>query len=353
MLLNKYNNEQFNTKTEREIKMSKGAENIGSENNIDGKANSVVNLNNHETRIKLLSKALNQVNSVILGKEKEVKLLFASMLANGHVLLDDLPGMGKTTMARALAATLDLSFNRIQFTSDILPSDILGISVFHQENNSFRFHQGPVFTNVLLADEINRASPRTQSALLEAMAEHQVTIDGETRHLSEPFFVIATQNPVDLTGTFPLPDSQLDRFLVRIQMGYPDKMSEKKLLKEQSRQKQILELSSVLHANDVIKLQEDVLNVTVTDPIIDYIYSLLEYSRNHAAVKIGLSPRAGLALKQIAQSWALIEGRNFVLPSDVQTIFSFVAGHRIMAKNSGDDKNDLCTSIIEGVKAPI
>lgn len=293
-----------------------------------------------------LEKAMEQVNSVILGKANEVRLVFAALLAGGHALLDDLPGTGKTTLSRTLAATMNLSFQRVQFTSDLLPSDILGVSVFNRESNGFQFHPGPVFTNLLLADEINRASPRTQSALLEAMAEQQVTLDGVTRELPHPFFVLATQNPVDLSGTFPLPDSQLDRFLVRVHMGYPDAVSEKALLRESKRAERVAHLPVQMHARDVLAVRSQVEDITVSEAIIDYLHALIHTSRTHAGIRIGLSPRAGLAIKQLGQAWAFLEQRDYVLPSDIQAVFLACASHRLVPVQSTDNRLSLAQQVL-------
>lgn len=239
-----------------------------------------------------LDEAQNQVNTLLLGKEQEVRLAFVALLSGGHLLLEDLPGLGKTTLAHALASSLGLTFRRVQFTSDLLPADVLGISVYNTQTQQFEFHPGPVFTHVLLADEINRAPPRTQSALLEAMAEQQVTLDGITRSLSDPFFVIATQNPVDLYGTFPLPDSQLDRFLLRLSLGYPNAEAERTLLSGMDRRELLTHTLPRLTEADVILLRKTVLGVHVSDALIEYVQALLLRSRQQSGVRVGLSPRA-------------------------------------------------------------
>ncbi|MBP6749784.1 MAG: AAA family ATPase, partial [Xanthomonadaceae bacterium] len=242
-----------------------------------------------------LERAQSQVNGLVLGKAREVRLAFVALLSDGHVLIEDLPGLGKTTLAHALAATLGLGFQRVQFTSDLLPSDIVGVSVFDAQARSFQFHPGPVFAQVLLADEINRAPPRTQSALLEAMAEHQVTVDGTTHALPDPFFVIATQNPVDLAGTYPLPDSQLDRFLLRLQLGYPSDEAERALLAGTDRRDLIARAVAVLDADNVRALRRATNAVHASEALIEYVQNLLARSRHHPGVRVGLSPRAGLA----------------------------------------------------------
>ncbi|MCI4567459.1 AAA family ATPase [Lysobacter sp. CFH 32150] len=290
-----------------------------------------------------------QVNTLVLGKPQEVRLAFVALLSDGHLLIEDLPGLGKTTLAHALAATLGLGFQRVQFTSDLLPADILGVSVFDAQARRFEFHPGPIFAHVLLADEINRAPPRTQSALLEAMAEHQVTVDGTTHALPNPFFVIATQNPVDLAGTYPLPDSQLDRFLLRLTLGYPGEDAERELLAGTDRRAMIAQASPLLGTGDVLALREAVLNVYVSEALIGYVQALLARSRRHANVRVGLSPRAGLALLRAARAYALLLGREHVLPEDVQALFAAVATHRLTAETDAGDGAAIAKSILHAV----
>lgn len=290
-----------------------------------------------------------QVNTLVLGKPHEVRLAFVALLSDGHLLIEDLPGLGKTTLAHALAATLGLGFQRVQFTSDLLPADILGVSVFDAQARRFEFHPGPIFAHVLLADEINRAPPRTQSALLEAMAEHQVTVDGTTHALPNPFFVIATQNPVDLAGTYPLPDSQLDRFLLRLTLGYPGEDAERELLAGTDRRAMIAQASPLLGTGDVLALREAVLNVHVSEALIGYVQALLARSRRHANVRVGLSPRAGLALLRAARAYALLLGREHVLPEDVQALFAAVAAHRLTADANAGDGAAIAKSILHAV----
>ena len=273
-----------------------------------------------------------QVNTLVLGKPQQVRLAFVALLADGHLLIEDLPGLGKTTLAHAMAATLGLGFQRVQFTSDLLPADILGVSVYEAQARRFEFHPGPVFTHLLLADEINRAPPRTQSALLEAMAEHQVSIDGETRKLPDPFLVIATQNPVDLAGTYPLPDSQLDRFLLRLALGYPDESAERALLAGSDRRDLIAQAAPLLDAQRVIALRRMVLDVHASEPLIAYVQALVGRSRKHPGVRVGLSPRAGLALLRAARAHALLLGRSHAIPEDVQALFAAVAEHRLVGE---------------------
>ena len=278
-----------------------------------------------------LHAALAQVDALVLGKQQQVRMAFVALLADGHLLIEDLPGLGKTTLARAMAATLGLGFARVQFTSDLLPSDILGVSVYEAQTHRFEFHPGPVFTHVLLADEINRAPPRTQSALLEAMAEHQVSIDGQTRALPDPFLVIATQNPTDLSGTYPLPDSQLDRFLLRLTLGYPDAQSERELLAGADRRSLIAQAIPLLDAPRILALRQAVLGVHASDALFDYIQALVARSRKHPGLRVGLSPRAGLALLRAARARALLLERDHVLPDDVQALFPAIAEHRLVA----------------------
>jgi MoxR-like ATPase len=279
-----------------------------------------------------LDAAQAQVNTLVLGKPLQVRLAFVALLAGGHLLLEDLPGLGKTTLAHALARTLGLEFARVQFTSDLLPADVLGVSVYDARSGRFEFHRGPVFTQVLLADEINRAPPRTQSALLEAMAEHQVSLDGTTHALPDPFLVIATQNPVDLAGTYPLPDSQLDRFLLRMALGYPDAQAERALLAGRDRRDLIADAPARLDADAVRALRAAAGEVHASDALLAYVQALLARSRQQPGVRVGLSPRAGLALLRAARAHALLLGRGHVLPEDVQALFPAVAEHRLVAE---------------------
>ncbi|HEY1137482.1 MAG TPA: AAA family ATPase [Xanthomonadaceae bacterium] len=296
-----------------------------------------------------LKRAQAQVNQWVLGKPHEVRLAFVALLSDGHVLIEDLPGLGKTTLAHALAASLGLGFQRVQFTSDLLPSDIVGVSVYDAQAAQFQFHPGPVFAQVLLADEINRAPPRTQSALLEAMAEHQVTVDGVTRPLPDPFFVIATQNPVDLSGTYPLPDSQLDRFLLRLHLGYPPEDAERALLAGSDRRDLIANSQAVLDADRVRALRRAVHDVHASEALITYVQKLLARSRHHPGVRVGLSPRAGIALLRAARAHALMLGRTHALPEDVQSLFIPVAAHRLAADADGGDGASLAKSILHAV----
>ncbi len=297
-----------------------------------------------------LTQSLEHVNGVLLGKPGEIRLAFACLLAGGHLLIEDLPGMGKTTLAHALAITLGLAFQRIQFTSDLLPSDIVGVSVFDREGGRFAFHPGPVFAQVLMADEINRATPKTQSALLEAMAEQQVTVDGQSHPLPSPFFVIATQNPVDLAGTFPLPESQLDRFLLRIGLGYPDAASERAMLTTPDRREMLAALQPSLDADSVVALRSAVEHVQASPALVHYLQALLAATRRHPRIRMGLSPRAGLALLRAARAWALLAGRAFCLPEDVQAVFVAVAAHRLVpAQEAQGGRDELARAVLEAV----
>ncbi|MBT8764862.1 AAA family ATPase [Metapseudomonas boanensis] len=276
-----------------------------------------------------LDACLNAVNQVLLGKDAQVRLALTCLLARGHLLIEDLPGMGKTTLGHALARVLGLSFQRIQFTSDLLPGDILGTSVFDKDSGQFVFHPGPVFAELVLADEINRATPKSQSALLEAMEEGQVTIEGATRPLPDPFFVIATQNPASQGGTFALPESQLDRFLMRLSLGYPARAAEKALLLGESRRAVLPRLEPILDHAELALIQADVGKVMVSDALVDYVLRLVGATRSQPHFALGLSPRASLALLAAARAWALLAGRDYVIPEDVQAVLPAVAGHRL------------------------
>ncbi|MFZ6048552.1 AAA family ATPase [Pseudomonas sp. CR3202] len=276
-----------------------------------------------------LDACLHAVNQVLLGKEAQVRLALTCLLARGHLLIEDLPGMGKTTLGHALAKVLGLSFQRIQFTSDLLPGDILGTSVFDKDSSQFVFHPGPVFAELVLADEINRATPKSQSALLEAMEEGQVTIEGATRPLPEPFFVIATQNPASQGGTFALPESQLDRFLMRLSLGYPAKAAEKALLQGEARRELLPRLEPVFSHAELGLIQAEVPKVVARDALVDYVLRLVDATRSQPQFAWGLSPRASLALLSAARAWALLAGRDYVIPEDVQAVLPSVVGHRL------------------------
>ncbi len=280
-----------------------------------------------------LDTIVSQVSEIVLGKLDQIKLAIACLLAGGHLLIEDQPGVGKTTLAHALAKALGLEFRRIQFTSDLLPADILGVSVYQRETGSFNFHPGPIFSQVILADEVNRATPKTQSALLEAMEEGQVTIEGETRLLPEPFFVIATQNPAQQIGTFPLPESQLDRFLMKISLGYLDNTAERVLLAGNDRRELLNHLHPRVTPTELVQLQRAVNKIHVSEPLLDYLQKILAQSRMHNTIQTGLSPRAGLAIKKAAQSWAMLNGRSYVMPEDIQLVILPVASHRLHNKD--------------------
>lgn len=273
--------------------------------------------------------AIRTVNSILLGKEHQVELAFSCLLARGHLLIEDLPGVGKTTLAHALATVIGAQYQRIQFTSDLLPADILGVSIYRRDLEHFEFHRGPIFSELILADEVNRATPKTQSALLEAMAEGQVTIEGETHSLAKPFFVIATQNPLDLVGTFPLPDSQLDRFLLSISLGFPEPEVERELLIAEDRATVLQTTDHILSPADILELQRKCQRIHTSESLLDYVQALLAETRNNRWFETGLSPRAGIALLHCGQALAFIGERDFVTSEDVKTVFSSLARHRM------------------------
>ena len=287
-----------------------------------------------------LEPVVSQLNQIILGKNQQIQLALVSLLAKGHLLIEDLPGMGKTTLAHALAKVLGLDFQRIQFTSDLLPADIIGSAIYRRSDETFKFHQGPIFTQVILADEVNRATPKSQSALLEAMEEYQVTSEGVSRKLPEPFFVIATQNPFHQIGTYPLPESQLDRFLIRISLGYPEPEVERMLYTGQETRIQIEDLQPVLDAQQLLAFQAQVDEVTASDTLLDYLQALVSATRNNSNWSHGLSPRGGIALLKAAKAWALLGGRDYVLPEDIQAVWTPVAGHRLMSQSASGASQD-------------
>lgn len=292
----------------------------------------MISPDNHQFDNQLLKQVIGQLSTFVVGKEHELKLALATLLAGGHLLVEDLPGVGKTTLARALAATLGLNWNRVQFTSDLLPADITGISIFDVGKQEFNFHPGPVFTSLLLADEINRAPPKTQSALLEAMEESQVTIDGQTHPMAQPFFVVATQNPLEQLGVYPLPESQLDRFISCIEIGYPSQEAERIILTGGDRRHLVDEANAIASPQDILYWQTQATQVFTAPPVLDYIQDLLKATRRMAAEGIcgnGLSPRAGLSLLAMSRAWALINERQMVLPEDIQAVFLSVASHRL------------------------
>jgi len=301
-----------------------------------------------------LDRVIAQIGEVVLGKESVVRLALACLLAQGHLLIEDLPGVGKTTLAHALARLLGLKYQRIQFTSDMLPADILGVSVYDRSSGDFRFHPGPVFAEVVLADEINRATPKAQSALLEAMEERQVTVEGETHPLPDPFFVIATQNPTFQIGTFALPESQLDRFLMRVRLGYPDTRAERELLAGEDRRMLLNTMEPALAGGRLAELQRAVPQIHVSAALLDYGQSLISASRSSPVLLHGLSPRAGLALLRAARAWALIHGRPAVIPEDVQAIFPATVGHRLSGVDEGEalGGDELARRLIQSVPIP-
>lgn len=285
----------------------------------------------------------------MLGKEQQIRLALACLLARGHLLIEDVPGMGKTTLAHTLAKVLGLSYRRVQFTSDLLPADIIGVSVFDRKQSVFEFHPGPLFTQLVLADEINRTTPKTQSALLEAMSEGQVSVDGETHALPNPFFVIATQNPSTQYGTFPLPESQLDRFLMRIELGYPDPESERRLLSGQSPRKRLVELKALISAEELAAIQRDVEGVQVSDALVDYVQRLVQFTRESSDLEHGVSPRGAMALLQGGRAWALMDGRHYVIPEDVQAVFAATVSHRLHNYSSGESVMALVQRALDSV----
>jgi len=294
-----------------------------------------------------LKALLASANEIILGKEQQIKLAVCCLLAKGHLLIEDVPGVGKTTLSHTIAKLLGLNYQRIQFTSDILPADIIGASIFNIENSEFTFHSGPIFNQMILADEINRSTPKAQSALLEAMEEQQVTVEGKTYPLPKPFFVIATQNPSHQIGTFPLPESQLDRFLMRIELGYPDRKAERELLKGGQRYKMIDDLSTKVQPEQLAMMQQQVSEVYVSPAVLDYLQDLISFTRESTDFHSGLSPRAGLALLTAAKAWAYMEGRQAVLPDDVQRVLPSVAGHRL--RSGSIDSNAIVAPLLEHV----
>ncbi len=279
-----------------------------------------------------LAGVVDALNKIILGKPSQIRLAVVCLLAKGHLLIEDLPGMGKTTLAHALAKVLGLDFQRIQFTSDLLPGDILGSAIYRRSDETFKFHKGPIFTQVILADEVNRATPKSQSALLEAMEEYQVTVDGVSHKLPEPFFVIATQNPFHQIGTYPLPESQLDRFLIRISLGYPAREVERQLFSGGDARPLIEELNAVMTPEALIAMQNNVDQIAVSDKLFDYLQDLVAATRQSSHWSHGISPRGGLALLQAAKAWALMEAREYVIPEDIQAVWLAVAEHRLLSQ---------------------
>jgi MoxR-like ATPase len=302
----------------------------------------------------VVDEARKSLGTIILGKDEQISLAVACLLARGHLLIEDLPGLGKTMLAQALSRVLGLSFRRIQFTSDLLPADIIGVSVFRQNSGEFEFQPGPVFSQLILADEVNRATPKAQSALLEAMEEHQVSVDGNTRELPTPFFVVATQNPGDQIGTFPLPESQLDRFLMRVEIGYPNEESERELLAGEDRRAMLKNIDAVTAPEMLITLQDAASKVPVTDALISYVQALVRHTRESADIEIGLSPRGAQALVAAARAYAFVENHSGVYPDDVQAVFAAVAGHRLKPAGSTRFRSpaELCQHVLDSVAIP-
>ena len=309
------------------------------------------NLDEQRNAIERVRQAL---GTIILGKDEQISLALSCLLARGHLLIEDLPGLGKTMLAHSLARTLGLTFRRIQFTSDLLPADIIGVSVFRQDSGQFEFQPGPVFSQLILADEVNRATPKAQSALLEAMEEFQVSVDGETRPLPNPFFVVATQNPGDQIGTFPLPESQLDRFLMRVEIGYPDEASERQIIAGEDRRLMLDEIEPVAGPETLIELQKSVRQQHVSDPLIDYVQALVRHTRESADIEIGMSPRGAQALVAAAKARSFVESHSGVYPDDIQAVFASVAGHRLKPAGSTRFRSpsELCQHVIDSVAIP-
>ena len=305
-----------------------------------------------------LNKLQSNVASVVLGKPEVIRQAVIALIADGHLLLEDVPGVGKTLLAKAMAKSIDCTFRRIQFTPDLLPADLLGTSVFHQPSGEFRFQAGPLFAQVVLADEVNRATPRTQSALLEAMGERQVSLDGETRSLGPPFFVIATQNPYEFEGTYPLPESQLDRFILRTSVGYPNRVAERDLLKQHREGEPVDFLKPVLHAADIVRLQERVREVKVSDAIADYVLEIIEATRARPDITLGASTRAAIGFYRATQAAALMDGRDFVTPDDVRSLAVPAIAHRIIARASGlagtgDAASEAVRDVVRNIPVPV
>ncbi|MBT3204116.1 MAG: MoxR family ATPase [Gammaproteobacteria bacterium] len=302
---------------------------------------------------KSIHTAISIIETIIVGKPEQIRLAVCCLLSSGHCLIEDLPGVGKTTLSHALAKVFGLNFSRIQFTSDLLPADILGVSIFDPKSQAFNFHPGPIFSNCVLADEMNRATPKTQSALLEAMEERQITIDGSTKKLQQPFFVIGTQNPLDQSGTFPLPESQLDRFMMKLNLGYPDEKAERELLSGQNRQHLIHNLQPAITTENLIQLQNAVEEIHVSDALLDYVQLLVSETRNKQLFVYGLSPRAALSLLRAARAWALMNGRNFVEPGDIKAVFISISNHRLIpTEQHSKNSTSLVETLLQQISIP-
>ncbi|TDO94846.1 MoxR-like ATPase [Halanaerobium saccharolyticum] len=307
--------------------------------------------------IEKVQKIIDNVEEVILGKNRVIKLALAAMMAEGHILFEDVPGVGKTILVRSLAQSIGCSFKRVQFTPDLLPSDITGVSIYNQKNNEFEFREGPILSQVVLADEINRATPRTQSALLESMAEKQITVEGISRRLSDPFIVMATQNPIEYDGTFPLPEAQLDRFLIRLEIGYPESVDEQQILENLQLQHPVETLEAVMTDQEFIELQDEVKKVHVDQKLRKYIVSLVNQSRNHSDLELGASPRGSIALMKMAQAWAVVNERDYIIPDDIKEIAPAVLAHRLIIKSKsrlrGADKEKIIDEIVRRTEVPV
>lgn len=300
---------------------------------------------------------INNVEKVIIGKTGVIKLALAAMLADGHILFEDVPGVGKTILVRSLARSVGCSFKRIQFTPDLLPSDVTGVSIYNQKSNDFEFREGPILSQIVLADEINRATPRTQSSLLESMAEKQITVEGISRQLPDPFLVMATQNPVEYDGTFPLPEAQLDRFLVKLTIGYPEPEEEKRVLSNLKTQHPIDSLQPVITDKEFLEIQKRVKEVHLNEKISDYIVEIVNNSRKHQDLELGVSPRGSIALMKLGQAWAFIQGRDYIIPDDIKEISAAVLSHRIIVKTEsrlrGKNPNSIIKELIKGTEVPL
>ncbi|RAK12744.1 MoxR-like ATPase [Halanaerobium saccharolyticum] len=307
--------------------------------------------------IEKVQKIIDNVEEVILGKNRVIKLALAAMMAEGHILFEDVPGVGKTILVRSLAQSIGCSFKRVQFTPDLLPSDITGVSIYNQKNNEFEFREGPILSQVVLADEINRATPRTQSALLESMAEKQITVEGISRRLADPFIVMATQNPIEYDGTFPLPEAQLDRFLIRLEIGYPESVDEQQILENLQLQHPVETLEAVMTDQEFIELQDDVKKVHVDQKLRKYIVELVNQSRNHSDLELGASPRGSIALMKMAQAWAVVNERDYIIPDDIKEIAPAVLAHRLIIKSKsrlrGADKEKIIDEIVRRTEVPV
>ncbi|WP_455223423.1 AAA family ATPase [Kaarinaea lacus] len=314
----------------------------------------VIDLENDIDSIKSsIENVVENASQVILGKRHEIKLALACLFARGHLLIEDLPGVGKTTLAHLMAAILGLQYNRVQFTSDLLPADILGVSVFNRETNGFTFHPGPIFSQVILADEVNRATPKAQSALLEAMEEQQVSIEGATRPLPQPFFVIATQNPFYQVGTFPLPESQLDRFLMKINLGYPNHEAERALYTGRDRRDLLTDMQPSMTTEELLSIQSTVKDIHASHDLLDYLQAIIDFTRRSTDYAFGLSPRGGLALLHSAKAWALMDGRDHVLPEDIQAVLPHVVTHRLrLSKDASETSTDSIAAQLLAIPIP-